>query len=267
MASAAISVSIAIKAPAEAIFAVLIDPAKHAAIDGTGWVRDPLDRQLLTALGQIFRMAMYHANHPNGNYEMANRVQVFDPPHAISWEPGYDPGDGNLLFGGWIWRYDLAPLGPVRDRGQALLRLVGGTRGGAPAGPVSTFLPRSPGQFVDPPRRTGGCLSARPPIWGMSNDAAMASLSSLCSPSMPCSFPSAPAGSSPKRPRVDPPAIRRPVSPCAAPTRPLRVRRRRLAPMLSRQHLLVGRRRGARLSATITTARPRAYLCYVTGCS
>jgi hypothetical protein len=57
-------------------------------------------------------MAMYHANHPNGNYEMANRVEVFDPPHAISWKPGRDPGDGHLLFGGWIWRYDLAPLGP-----------------------------------------------------------------------------------------------------------------------------------------------------------
>jgi hypothetical protein len=38
-------VSITIKATAEAIFAVLVDPAKHAAIDGTGWVRDPLDPQ------------------------------------------------------------------------------------------------------------------------------------------------------------------------------------------------------------------------------
>ena len=112
MASATISVSITIKAPAEAIFAVLVDPAKHAAIDGTGWVRDPPDRQPLTASGQIFRMAMYHPNHPNGDYEMANLVNVFDPPHAISWKPGYDPGDGVLRFGGWIWRYDLAPLGP-----------------------------------------------------------------------------------------------------------------------------------------------------------
>src|ERR1017187_3355370 len=112
VASATISVSITIKAPAEAIFAVLIDPAKHAAIDRTGWVRDPLDRQPLTASGQIFRMAMYHANHPNGNYEMANRVQVFDPPHAISWEPGQDTGDGSLRFGGWVWRYDLTPPGP-----------------------------------------------------------------------------------------------------------------------------------------------------------
>jgi hypothetical protein len=49
--------------PADAIFAVLADPAKRAAIDGTGWVRDPLDRQPLTASGQIFRMAMYHVNH------------------------------------------------------------------------------------------------------------------------------------------------------------------------------------------------------------
>ena len=57
-------------------------------------------------------MAMYHPGHPNRNYETAYRVEVFDPPHAISWKPGYDPGDGKLPFGGWIWRYDLAPLGP-----------------------------------------------------------------------------------------------------------------------------------------------------------
>lgn len=43
---------------------------------------------------------------------MANRVQMFDPPRAISWEPGQDTGDGGLRFGGWVWRYDLAPAGP-----------------------------------------------------------------------------------------------------------------------------------------------------------
>ncbi|MFN2569241.1 MAG: polyketide cyclase [Candidatus Dormibacteria bacterium] len=114
LASETVSASIIIKAAADAIFAVLADPAKHAAIDGTGWVCDPIDRQALAASGQVFRMAMYHPDHTNsnGNYEIANRVQVFDSPRAISWEPGYDPGDGNLRFGGWIWRYDLAPLGP-----------------------------------------------------------------------------------------------------------------------------------------------------------
>jgi hypothetical protein len=101
-----------INATAETIFAILADPARHAAIDGTGWVREPLEQAPIAAPGQLFRMAMYHANHPNGHYEMVNRVEVFDPPRAISWEPGYDPGDGNVRFGGWIWRYDLAALGP-----------------------------------------------------------------------------------------------------------------------------------------------------------
>ena len=112
MAAETVSASTIINAPAGVIFAVLADPAQHAAIDGTGWVREPLGMKPLTASGQIFRMAMYHANHPDGNYQMANRVQVFDPPHVISWEPGQDTGDGSLRSGGWIWRYDLTPAGP-----------------------------------------------------------------------------------------------------------------------------------------------------------
>ena len=100
-----------INAPAEAILAVLADPARHAAVDGTGWVGEPVDSQPLTAAGQVFRMAMYHSSHPDGTYQMANRVQAFDPPRAISWEPGQDASDGNLRFGGWVWRYDLAPAG------------------------------------------------------------------------------------------------------------------------------------------------------------
>jgi uncharacterized protein YndB with AHSA1/START domain len=102
-----------ITAPAEAIFAVLADPTQHAAIDGTDWVCAALDRTPLTAAGQIFRMSMYHVNHPDGSYQMANRVQVCDPPRTIAWEPGQDAGDGTLRFGGWIWRYDLTPEEPA----------------------------------------------------------------------------------------------------------------------------------------------------------
>jgi uncharacterized protein YndB with AHSA1/START domain len=116
MAGETVSATTIIDAPAEAVFAVLADPARHAAIDGTGWVRESLDSQSLTAAGQVFGMAMYHAGHPDGNYQMANRVQVFDPPRAISWEPGQDTGDGSLRFGGWVWRYDLAPAGPSGTR-------------------------------------------------------------------------------------------------------------------------------------------------------
>jgi uncharacterized protein YndB with AHSA1/START domain len=113
MSDDSVSATTVINAPAEAVFAVLTDPAQHAAIDGTGWVCETVDDEPLTAAGQIFRMAMYHPNHPNGSYETANRVQVLDPPRSISWETGYDPGDGALRFGGWFWRYDLTPAGPT----------------------------------------------------------------------------------------------------------------------------------------------------------
>jgi hypothetical protein len=103
-----------VSASAEAIFAVLADPGTHPAIDGTGWVRAPLDSEPLTGPGQQFRMAMYHPNHPDGHYEMLNLVEVFEPQRAISWRPGYDAGDGIVRYGGWTWRYDLAPVGPDR---------------------------------------------------------------------------------------------------------------------------------------------------------
>ena len=98
--------------PAARVFAVLADPTTHSAIDGTGWVQEALDPAPLTEVGQIFRMDMYHANHPDGNYRVVNKVEVFDAPRAIGWLPGQDKGDGQLEFGDWLWRYDLTPLGP-----------------------------------------------------------------------------------------------------------------------------------------------------------
>jgi hypothetical protein len=105
------SVVATINAPVQAVFDVLADPSSHAAIDGTGWVRESLDGKPLIENGQIFRMAMYHENHPDKHYEMANRVEVFDPPRAVAWLPGQDPDNANLEFGGWIWRYDLKLVG------------------------------------------------------------------------------------------------------------------------------------------------------------
>jgi len=112
-----ITATITIPAAADAVFGVLADPTMHAAIDGTGWVRDSLDGKPLTGDGQIFRIAMYHENHPAKNYEMANKVVVYDRPHAIAWQPGQDAAkDGNLSFGGWIWRYDIADAGPAESQ-------------------------------------------------------------------------------------------------------------------------------------------------------
>jgi hypothetical protein len=113
MTNETLAASTTVDAPAEAVFAVLTDPARHPAIDGTGWVAKALDTAPLARSGQMFRMGMYHSNHPNGSYVVANRVAMFEPPRAISWEPGEDVADGeDPRFGGWIWRYDLAPSGP-----------------------------------------------------------------------------------------------------------------------------------------------------------
>jgi hypothetical protein len=115
MKSERMTASTTIEATAEAVFAVLANPSTHVDIDGTGWVREALDGDRITASGQVFRMAMYHENHPNKNYEMANRVEVFDEPRAIAWQPGQESSEtGELDFGGWIWRYDLEPVGPAR---------------------------------------------------------------------------------------------------------------------------------------------------------
>lgn len=112
MTGESIATTAAINAPVESVFDLLADPSTHQAIDGTGWVRESLDGEHLTRIGQIFRMAMYHDNHPDKNYEMANRVEVIDRPHAIGWLPGQGPDDDKLEFGGWVWRYDLASKGP-----------------------------------------------------------------------------------------------------------------------------------------------------------
>jgi hypothetical protein len=98
--------------PAAQLFALLADPTTHSAIDGTGWVQENVGQATLTEVGQVFRMSMYHPNHPDGNYQTANKLMVLNPPHAIGWRTGYETDDGRLEFGGWTWRYDLAPIGP-----------------------------------------------------------------------------------------------------------------------------------------------------------
>ena len=116
-----VSATTTISASAETVFAVLADPSRHAAVDGTGRVRDSLDGQRLTGSGQIFRITMYHENHPDGSYEMANLVLAFEPPRVISWKPGSVTGHRRAR----VRRLDLA-LRPDRarsgrDPGHALL--------------------------------------------------------------------------------------------------------------------------------------------------
>jgi hypothetical protein len=107
-----VSATLTVAVPVASVFAVLADPTTHASIDGTGWVQEAVDRAPLTEVGQIFGMDMYHAAHPDGDYQTVNKVEVFDAPRVIGWLTGYRKDDGDMEFGGWIWRYDLAPRGP-----------------------------------------------------------------------------------------------------------------------------------------------------------
>ena len=68
MTEESIKATATVDAAAEDVFAVLADPSTHAAIDGTGWVREALADDKLSHPGQIFRVAMYHPNHPDGHY-------------------------------------------------------------------------------------------------------------------------------------------------------------------------------------------------------
>ncbi len=112
MAQESVSATLTVAVALTRVFELLADPTTHAEIDGTGWVLNAVDRTPLTEVGQVFQMDMYHANHPDGDYQVVNKVEVLDPPRTIGWLTGYRADDGHLEPGGWIWRYDLASLGP-----------------------------------------------------------------------------------------------------------------------------------------------------------
>lgn len=94
--------------PAEAVFAVLTDPARHHETEPGDWVRSAIDPQPITEVGQVFGMNMW-AEAAGGDYVMHNRVIALEPDRAIAWAPGQYDEDGALSEPWWTWRYDLAP--------------------------------------------------------------------------------------------------------------------------------------------------------------
>ena len=123
-----LSVTMIVPASPDTVFAVLVDPADHASIDGTGWVCEPVDSERVTRSGQVFRMGMYHPAHPDDRYQTANQVRELRPSRAISWATGTEDAEGRLSFGGWIWRYDLVPAAD----GGTLVRLTYDWSGATP---------------------------------------------------------------------------------------------------------------------------------------
>jgi hypothetical protein len=70
-----VTASTTIEAAPQAVFAVLAVPSARTDIGGTGWVREFLDGDRINGAGQVFRMAMYHEDHPDKDYKIANQAR------------------------------------------------------------------------------------------------------------------------------------------------------------------------------------------------
>jgi uncharacterized protein YndB with AHSA1/START domain len=110
-----------IHAPPERVFALLADPARHPAIDGSGSVRHQRPgNPVRLSLGATFAMDM-RIGMP---YRITNEVVEFEENRLIGWSH----------FARNVWRYELEPVeGGTRvretfdysnGRGQLLLRLT-----------------------------------------------------------------------------------------------------------------------------------------------
>lgn len=97
-----VSVERVIAAPPEAIFELLVDPARHHDIDGSGTVVGAKHGSQRLRLGSRFGMSM----RVKMSYSMVSTVIEFDEPRLIAWQTR---GPGNL-GGGRIWRYELEPV-------------------------------------------------------------------------------------------------------------------------------------------------------------
>jgi uncharacterized protein YndB with AHSA1/START domain len=107
MSDQTVSVERVIPTSAEAIFALLSDPSRHAEIDGSGTVVEtrgaPPER---LALGSEFGMSMRYFV----PYAMKSRVVEYDENRRIAWQtvPVYKGSE--RFAGGRIWRYELEPV-------------------------------------------------------------------------------------------------------------------------------------------------------------
>lgn len=93
-------------APA-ALFAVLTDPQRHPELDGSGTVRAAADAGPVTAVGQVFTMAMHHES--LGDYRTENHVVALEPDRLVAWTTANvgRPPAGVV----WTWQLDPDPAG------------------------------------------------------------------------------------------------------------------------------------------------------------
>jgi uncharacterized protein YndB with AHSA1/START domain len=94
-----------IPAPPEAIFALLVDPARHREIDGSGTVRDPKGPTQQLVLGSRFGMSM-RMGIP---YSMVSTVIEYEQDRRLAWQTR-GPTPLGRFVAGRVWRYELEPV-------------------------------------------------------------------------------------------------------------------------------------------------------------
>ena len=101
-----VSVSRRIEAQATDIFKLLADPDRHPEFDGSEMLRPGASNRVIVGIGDVFVTKMYFT--AMGDYEMHNRIVVYEADRCIGWEPG----NAELTRNGSRWRFDLTPDGP-----------------------------------------------------------------------------------------------------------------------------------------------------------
>ena len=94
--SRSVSRSVVVQAPAERVFDLLADPARHAEFDGSGTVRGRLRGPERLARGTRFGMRM----RMGVPYVISNTVVEFEEGRRIAWRH----------VGRHVWRYELEPV-------------------------------------------------------------------------------------------------------------------------------------------------------------
>lgn len=106
MSEEVVTVERVIPAPAERIFALLVDPHRHREFDGSGTVREAKNVPDSLALGSTFGMSM-RLGVP---YSMVSTVVEFEQDKRLAWQTAPPYPLVKKVTGGRIWRYELEPV-------------------------------------------------------------------------------------------------------------------------------------------------------------
>ncbi len=116
MSATQLRVSRIIDAPARRIFDLLVDPTRHADIDGSGMLRGAAGTTgPMAGVGDEFFMDMHQD--ALGAYRMVNKIVAFERDRLIGWQPRMDqapesaPEMGGHGPRGQTYTYELADGG------------------------------------------------------------------------------------------------------------------------------------------------------------